>query len=162
MRGDKERCLAAGCSGYLSKPINIDELLQTVADALNTGAEDDPNCFDDANPPSASAKDFSESYPIRSTLPTDRPQFRKIVDSFVGQLPTRIDEMRSAQAASDTDKLAELAHWLKGAGGTIGFGCFTEPASRLEQAAKQKRMVQIDGCLRELISLADRIAAPIV
>ncbi|TCD11705.1 response regulator [Pedobacter frigidisoli] len=27
MVGDKERCLSAGASGYVSKPINVDELL---------------------------------------------------------------------------------------------------------------------------------------
>lgn len=27
MKGDKERCLEAGADGYISKPVNIDELL---------------------------------------------------------------------------------------------------------------------------------------
>lgn len=30
MRGDAERFLAAGCDGYLPKPINMTELLETV------------------------------------------------------------------------------------------------------------------------------------
>jgi CheY-like chemotaxis protein len=31
MKGDKERILEAGCDGYISKPINIKELLKEVA-----------------------------------------------------------------------------------------------------------------------------------
>lgn len=31
MHGDKERCLAGGCDGYIPKPINKTELLETVA-----------------------------------------------------------------------------------------------------------------------------------
>ncbi|MFW0714606.1 response regulator [Pedobacter sp. N23S346] len=30
MVGDKERCLIAGASGYVSKPINVDELLEQI------------------------------------------------------------------------------------------------------------------------------------
>ncbi|MFD2285185.1 response regulator [Pedobacter petrophilus] len=30
MVGDKERCLSAGASGYVSKPINVDELLEQI------------------------------------------------------------------------------------------------------------------------------------
>lgn len=30
MSGDKERCLNAGASGYISKPINVDELLKLI------------------------------------------------------------------------------------------------------------------------------------
>lgn len=31
MKGDRERCLAAGADGYISKPVNIDELLNLMS-----------------------------------------------------------------------------------------------------------------------------------
>jgi two-component system sensor histidine kinase/response regulator len=38
MQGDRERCLAAGMDGYVSKPIQMERLTQVMADVL-TGAE---------------------------------------------------------------------------------------------------------------------------
>ncbi|MBD2183883.1 hybrid sensor histidine kinase/response regulator [Aerosakkonema funiforme] len=35
MAGDRDRCLAAGANGYLSKPLNLDELISTVRSFLN-------------------------------------------------------------------------------------------------------------------------------
>lgn len=32
MEGDKERCLAAGANGYVSKPVDIDELIREISD----------------------------------------------------------------------------------------------------------------------------------
>jgi two-component system cell cycle response regulator DivK len=34
MHGDKERCLASGCDGYIPKPVTKSELLNTVASLL--------------------------------------------------------------------------------------------------------------------------------
>jgi two-component system cell cycle response regulator DivK len=35
MMGDRERCLEAGASGYISKPINVDELTKLLTKYIN-------------------------------------------------------------------------------------------------------------------------------
>ena len=35
MVGDKERCLSAGASGYVSKPIDVDELMLQIEEVTN-------------------------------------------------------------------------------------------------------------------------------
>jgi HPt (histidine-containing phosphotransfer) domain-containing protein len=68
--------------------------------------------------------------------------------------------MAAACERADFDELAELAHWLKGAGGTVGFNCFTQPARQLEQLAQQQRAAEAEACLRTLAALGDRLAVP--
>jgi len=36
MRGDRERCLAAGMDGYISKPINREELFAVIERVLHS------------------------------------------------------------------------------------------------------------------------------
>ena len=37
MTGDEQKCREAGCSGFLTKPVNIDKLIQTLAEILGPG-----------------------------------------------------------------------------------------------------------------------------
>ena len=57
----------------------------------------------------------------------------------------------------ELDALADHAHWLKGAGGTVGFAQFTEPARQLELLAKDHSMNEIPLLLKELVELAEAV-----
>jgi hypothetical protein len=59
-------------------------------------------------------------------------------------------------------ELADLAHWLKGAGGTVGFDDFTTPAAQLEQAAKDGREEEVPTALETIQELVSRIQVPSV
>jgi signal transduction histidine kinase/CheY-like chemotaxis protein/CHASE3 domain sensor protein/HPt (histidine-containing phosphotransfer) domain-containing protein len=171
MRGDQQKCREAGCTGYLSKPVDIDLLLRTVGEAIG-------HTCPDVEPTADTPLDVIENevlehqehqIPVQQTgpadvitsnLPTDRPEYRRIVENFVDKLQDKLGAMQVAFDAADLDELAELAHWLKGAGGTIGFDCFTEPARNLEQLAKRRQPEQIGDSIRVLNNLAGRIAVP--
>ena len=97
--------------------------------------------------------------PIRSRLES-HPRLSRVVRTFARTLPTKLALMREALEARRFDELAELAHWLKGAGGTVGFDQFFEPARRYEQHARQQDLPALQRGLLEMQALAGRIVVP--
>ena len=65
--------------------------------------------------------------------------------------------MTRAWEAQDLPQLAELAHWIKGAGGTAGFDQFTELAGRLERCIQESCTTEISRVISEMDGLAMRI-----
>ena len=149
MKGDEKKCTDAGCTAYLTKPIHAELLLKTVGKLLQMGQAPDP----------VSSPSDNQAGPITSTLPMDKPIYREVVAEFVEFLQDTVNAMRSASQTQSFQELASLAHALKGAGGTAGFDVLTEPASLLEQHAKQERLSEAESALEELAELSQRVTA---
>jgi PAS domain S-box-containing protein len=176
MKGFEKDCLDAGYSGYFSKPIDIDRFMEMMAELLGGRAERLP--APDAKPAETtlSVTGLSgQGPPDRELAPTQllhtnerpvvsrlgsNPRFQKVIQQFIEKLK---DELARAQAAwekEDLQELALIAHWLKGAGGTVGFDHFTEPAAKLEQSAKTGQMEQAGEILRQVKVLSEAIVPP--
>jgi CheY-like chemotaxis protein/HPt (histidine-containing phosphotransfer) domain-containing protein len=165
MKEEEDKCRAAGCDGFVSKPIDVDRLLTTIARV--TGDMPMPALAPEVRksaPPAAAAPTptapATKDAPILSTLPTEDPDFADIVEEFVKRLQQQLGEMQSAYEQKELDRVAQLAHWLKGSGGSAGFNAFTSPAKQLEDAAKASDLESIAAQIEELKAIAARVASP--
>ncbi len=137
---DRERCLAAGMDGYLSKPFKAEELRAAIREhcRIEEGT---------AAPPSTEVQP-GETEPSPAPTPVfDRPELverlggrddlvAKFVDMFSRRVVTCWGELTAAAGANDTDAIRVHAHAIKGSAANIGAGRVQEIAHRIELAAK--------------------------
>jgi CheY-like chemotaxis protein len=163
MQGDEDKCRSAGCSDFLTKPIDPDTLLTFVDQILKDKekrAVDREIAARRAIGENAWRHAIDGGQPLMSTLPMDDADFREIAVEFVQRLKEKLECMHQAWVAGDFSALAELAHWLKGAGGTAGFPVFGPAAAQLEQLAKTGQIGPIEAALAKLVELSGRIVVP--
>ncbi|EAR61560.1 Hpt domain-containing protein [Neptuniibacter caesariensis] len=170
MKGIEARCLEAGYSHYMTKPIDINALVKLMAELLGgvqvESAESNavPVLDDPIAPVESKVSPDNEEpdlEPIYSTLPTENPKFAELVKTFIGRLQEKVAEIERAVETKDYEELANLAHWLKGSGGSVGFMEFTEPAMLLEVAAKESNGIAVQERFDEIQILCKRAAISI-
>ncbi len=153
--GFEDRCLAAGYTAHLAKPIDIDELLHTLASYVGGRRASTPV---EAVGHARGAVPAAAAEPIASALVSNRPALRVVAEQFLERLEDRLGAMELALTRGDFDELARLAHWLEGTGGTVGFAALDEPARALELRAKACDGAAAREVLAELREMQGRLA----
>lgn len=165
MKGIEQKCLNAGFSGYIAKPIQIDFLIETVAKCVGgerlskEEAEKIPTLTPTLLPLGLSSTDpanggWVSGQAIASTL-QDNPRYLPIIAKFVNKLDLQLEALCQYKELEQFDAVFDLAHKLKGSAGTVGYSVFTEPFHKLEMAANDIDQIKIDEYL-ELIKNMSR------
>lgn len=159
---------AVGCNGYLTKPIDIDAMLDRIAEEIDgqrvsVSANDSAGHHlmqtDQSDQVVDLVQEAASEDQIRSRLET-QPRLHKIITSFVTNLPIRIDQMHQELLNERLGDLAASAHWLKGSAGSVGFDAFTEPARTLEESSNSDDLAAAQIAMAAIGKLADRVVGP--
>jgi PAS domain S-box-containing protein len=134
MNGDRERCLAAGMDGYVTKPIDPKLLYSVVEEGGEPIAAD-------ARPPS-SAIDREAALEL---MGGDAQLLGDVMRLFLADCPSRLAAIEAAVAARDADRIRREAHGLKGASGNLAAATLVDAARTLEKIGAEHRLEEADG-----------------
>src|SRR5262249_29656208 len=165
MTGDRERCLAAGMDGYVSKPLHPQELIDAVERALDSAQARvvEPSAAKAAaTPAGVDARLAFDVDDALGRLGGDRRLLRELIAIFRPDAPAQLDAIRPAVARRDPEALRRAAHALKGSLGTLHAPRAYDAAARLEDLARRNDSSAVPAAVaaveRELTDLARALA----
>ncbi len=171
MRGDRERCLQGGMDDYLSKPLDVQILMNTLKHwekIIHHGTW--MPCAEQTDEPAISA---AQGESVRDEQHGNRPPtdmgkaldmmggdtelYEEAMRLFLEQAPTTIRDMLSAAREADARRLRSLAHGLKGSAASLAAESIRQTAFSLEQMADDgnlslasETLAHLEKCLQEL------------
>ena len=134
---DRERCIASGMDGHVSKPVDANYLYATLArwlpeieTAETTDSSAPPEALVPAKAPSASQIDTNVGLKY---LGGNLPAYQRMLGKFADQHGVDADKLKAALDAGDCATVERIAHSLKGLSATLGATLLSQNAHTLEQ-----------------------------
>jgi len=149
MKGDDEKCLAAGMDGYLSKPIKVNELFDAL-EKIERGPEKAlVAALDDSSHPKVlNYQDALER------VGGDEELLRDVAELFVQECPRLLSNIEEAIRHKDAGALERAAHELKGSAANFAAQPVVDTAFQLEVMGRNG---DIEGAPKAFVELESKI-----
>jgi CheY-like chemotaxis protein len=161
MKGDREKCIAAGMDDYTTKPINPEELLEKIEkwthvekNASNAEAEIQKEPVPSEISEDSQPLDFEKAL---ERAMGDKDFLKMLLGGFIQELPDQIESLKVAVACADTVALMEQAHKLKGAAANLSAYGVSSAAKSLEEIGRSQNMDEANQILEVLLNESKRL-----
>jgi signal transduction histidine kinase/DNA-binding response OmpR family regulator len=152
MKGERERCLAAGMDDYLSKPVSLDLLKEVIERWMPAhAAEPDPSA--DAPPEHGNASEAIDARILAQLRELEAGMPGLLADvmaTFVRETPGRIARIATALRTGDGPGAEQAAHGLKGSAAAIGAQRLSALCAHIEECSRQG---DLEACRSSVTSL---------
>jgi signal transduction histidine kinase/two-component SAPR family response regulator len=143
LKGDRERCLAAGMDNYVAKPIRAEELFETI-DAIFADRPRNPAAG------SAVCQDLVDWTEALKVAQGNRKVLKVMAEAALEEVPQLMAAIREALARGDCAKLRFAAHTLKGAVRYFGANQVCGHAAQLEEMGRKDSLAGSETILAAL------------
>jgi CheY-like chemotaxis protein/HPt (histidine-containing phosphotransfer) domain-containing protein len=145
MSGDRDRCLSKGMNDYISKPVDLGKLSEVLArwlpvnEAGDTAETPGQSGNESAAPLVNTAAIFNTEAifsvdALLGRLMGDRPLAGAILQGFLQDVPTQLNNLAAWLDQSDAPAVRRQAHALKGAAATVSAERLRAIALEMERA----------------------------
>jgi CheY-like chemotaxis protein len=152
MKGDRSRFLHAGMDGYIAKPIQLQELVSVIEQAVPK-----PQARQEEYPPQPAAQEVIDWKRALATVDGDSELLFDLLRIFANEAPTTIEKLRAAVEIKDAAAIRLTAHTLKGSVSNFGAPEAVEAALQLEIMAQKGEMQHISKGFRNLDKQIQRV-----
>jgi two-component system sensor histidine kinase/response regulator len=142
MKGDRDRCLAAGMDDYLSKPIRAKQLFEKIAEVLSAAQAvpadmtETTDAVCDEIPATLPAEETVDWTLALHGVNGDEALLRDVVEEVLKEAPKLIASMHKALEEQDAKTFQRAAHTMKSSMRYVGCRAASQSASELEEMGK--------------------------
>jgi len=156
LKGEREKCLAAGMDDYLSKPVKVEELEKMLANWLTvpSASAEETVSMDKPEKSNAPPVDMER---LVSVMGDDPQEVREILDLYLEQMEKNLKSLSAAVKSGDAGEINLIAHNCHGSSANCGIISVVAPLRELERMGRENQLSGAPQCLADVEREFDRV-----